>query len=191
MAVLIVDPLLIKYSNTAPQPSGLQPGELAYSDVSDTLFIGTDSGAVAVGGAALITVLKTAIADKAPSQHNHAITEIDQLAEALDGKASSIHTHLLIDVEGIAEALNRKAEINHTHSFAVSWDSPGAIGTSTPNTARFTQLLVQSGSTSLIQADSNGARFPFRVGFYDKTPIGKPSVTGSRGGGGALTSLLT
>ena len=203
MAVLIVDPLLIKYSAISEAPSALQSGELAYSDVSDTLFIGTNSGIVAIGGSALLSSLQSAIANKADEQHTHTTSAIEGLNNLLDGKANqadlsnlaasyAAHTHSISSIQGLSDALLNKADVNHTHNFSVPWDSPGAIGAASPNTGKFTLLTVQNGSVVAIQtAADGGVRFPTRVGFFDRPPQGKPSVTGSRAGNTALSNLLT
>lgn len=60
------------------------------------------------------------------------------------------------------------------------------------STGVFSQLTVASGSNTVIATDANGGvRFPTRVGFFDRQPIGKPSITGSRGGNAAVANLLT
>lgn len=41
----------IKFSKTTASPPSLDPGEVAYSEASDTLFIGASSGAIVkIGG---------------------------------------------------------------------------------------------------------------------------------------------
>jgi hypothetical protein len=69
------------------------------------------------------------------------------------------------------------------------------------------ESLAFAGGTGTWSGDFNGSTGVFRakdvyineilshegsfVGFYNATPTGKPTVTGSRGGNAALTSLLT
>ena len=54
---------------------------------------------------AKIQTINTSIDGKAPSSHNHAISEVTNLQSTLDGKAAKTHTHTISDIEELEERL--------------------------------------------------------------------------------------
>lgn len=91
--------ITIKFSQVTATPSSLQPGELAYSTNSSTLFIGNGVGTpIAIGGAAAFTKL-AGIAEGAE------VNTVDSVA----GKTGAV-TLDIADVSGLATALADKAD---------------------------------------------------------------------------------
>ena len=127
-----------KFSAVTAQPSSLAVGELAYSDQSDTLWIGDNTGTpVAIGGAAAFTKLAGI---EAGAQVNTvlsvagrtgnvviAISDLAGLQTALDGKAAVSHTHAISDVTGLQTALDAKAPLaSPTFTGTVTVPTPSA-----------------------------------------------------------------
>ena len=127
-----------KFSAVTAQPSSLAVGELAYSDTSDTLWIGDNTGTpVAIGGAAAFTKLAGI---EAGAEVNDvltvagrtgnvviAISDLSGLQTALDGKASTSHSHAISDVTGLQTALDLKATLaSPTFTGSVTVPTPSA-----------------------------------------------------------------
>lgn len=118
-----------KFSAVTAQPTSLAVGELAYSDSSDTLWIGDNTGTpVAIGGAAAFTKLagieSGAEANTVDSVAGKTgvitleISDITSLQSTLDGKAATSHSHIISDVTGLQSALDGKASTSHTHNIS-------------------------------------------------------------------------
>ena len=115
-----------KFSAVTAQPASLAVGELAYSDNSDTLWIGDNTGTpVAIGGAAAFTKLAGIEAGAEVNTVDSVagktgvvtlvIADIASLQSTLDGKAATSHGHIIGDVTGLQTALDGKAATSHTH----------------------------------------------------------------------------
>lgn len=118
-----------KFSAVTAQPTSLAVGELAYSDQSDTLWIGDNTGTpVAIGGAAAFTKLAgiaagaevntvTSVAGKT-GVVTLVIADTAGLQTALDDKTNIGHAHVIANVTGLQAALDGKANSVHGHVIA-------------------------------------------------------------------------
>lgn len=74
---------------------------------------------IAVGAAIVqskIQNLVNDLADKAPVEHTHAISQVINLQSSLDSKAPTGHTHAISGIVGLQSALDTKALASHTHT---------------------------------------------------------------------------
>ena len=87
--------------------------------------------------------------------------------------------------------LNQEIELGSTSSANTPYVDFHSSGNPTDYDAR---IIVSGGTASIANGDmsimSGSLRMPSKVGF-GVTPVSRPTVTGSRGGNAALTSLLS
>lgn len=111
----------IKRSNTQPTPASLEEGELAYSEVSDNLFIGTNGGAdmdVIGGNGTYAThqnvddAIDAAITAIGAGDMSTTVYDVDE-----DGKVDMANDSELLEGEDGAHYLDRA---NHTGTQAIS-----------------------------------------------------------------------
>lgn len=175
-----------KFSAVTAQPTSLAVGELAYSDQSDTLWIGDNTGTpVAIGGAAAFTKLAGIEAGAQVNTVNSVagktgtvtlvIGDVANLQTTLDGKAASVHGHVISDVTGLQTALDGKAAVGHSHAIS---DVTG-LQTALDNKADDSDLanyLAKSGGTMTgfitLHADPTAANHAATKQYVDNMALG-------------------
>lgn len=170
--------ILIKYSVVTAAPASLQQGELAYSQLSNNLFIGTDSGVpVVIGGADLVNRFGTveALVSTIESEFNTAKGDIQTLLAnlaALESRLDSEDLRLQGEIDAVkATADNLVNNIvpaltgqvgDHEGRLAAA---EALLGTGTGGTPTFTDLtitgnLVVSGTTTSVNSEITTLKDP-------------------------------
>jgi hypothetical protein len=109
---------------------------------------------------------------------NAPLGELDQAIQDILSGSSSLSTLYAALAHSHSASAITSDMLNNAR---VSWAAPGAIGTTTPAAGKFTDLEIDGA----LNHDGSTA------GFYNTTPVVKPTVSGSRQGNPAVASLLS
>lgn len=94
------------------------------------------------------------LAQFAPAQHSHDMSQVIGLSTALMGKADAAHSHEIEDVNGLQAALDGKAT---AALYTLTLPSTGWTGDATPYTQEVTATGITAADTPLVDIVQTGA----------------------------------
>lgn len=93
------------------------------------------------------------LAQFAPAQHSHDMSQVRGLSSALTGKADAVHSHEIADVNGLQAALDGKAT---AAMYTLTIPSTGWTGDAAPYTQEVTVTGITAADTPLVDIVQTG-----------------------------------